>query len=454
MVGDPQQSATIYLRGVKAGYDLPLSHSAPAAPSSLQHHPGAGHDEHIHTFGRRRTAAASPASPAAIHAAREGAAVTLFERADDAGGRARSQVEHGFTLNLGPHALYPAADRELRDLGIEVSGRAPAAGGHALASGRLSLLPAGAGSAVRTRLLSARQKVEFAKVFRELTTVDPAQLATARLLDASGLRTVTRPGRGRQLVETYMRLSTYANAPHLLDAGATIRNFQSALPGVRYLDGGWGRMVERLRDTALEAGVTIGTGTAHRARRGQYGDAGFRLHAVRGWTGSKPASVVLAGAPATAASMLDSAAAADARTPRPIDGRGPPGACRDAGRRPALRCRRRQRTFLLGRRYARLHPVPFVVRRPCAAWCCTAQRRHVSPRRRRAAGRGYSCHARSRPRPLPARLARPAHHGALPALAHGHRRHPAVAPPAPRGGYDVAPRHLSRRRLGGLRGPS
>lgn len=244
----------------------------------------------------------------AIHAAREGAAVTLFERASDAGGRARSQVEHGFTLNLGPHALYPGAERELRSLGVELSGRVPAASGHALAGGRLSLLPAGAGSAVRTRLLSPRQKVEFAKVFRELSTVDPSTW-DGRPLD-EWIATATRPGRGRQLVETYMRLSTYANAPHLLDAGATLRNLQSALPGVRYLDGGWGRMVERLRAAAVDAGVTIHTG--QRIDRVEANGPGFTLRGP-GMHAFEASSVVLAVAPATAAAMLESAAPADAR---------------------------------------------------------------------------------------------------------------------------------------------
>src|SRR4030095_13470337 len=54
-------------------------------------------------------------------AARDGRSVVLFEQASEVGGRARTRTDHGFNLNLGPHALFRdgIALKVLRDLGVE-----------------------------------------------------------------------------------------------------------------------------------------------------------------------------------------------------------------------------------------------------------------------------------------------------------------------------------------------
>ena len=61
---------------------------------------------------------------AAVLAARAGRSVVLFEKARELGGRASTQSRAGFSLNLGPHALYRggAGMRVLREIGVAVGG--------------------------------------------------------------------------------------------------------------------------------------------------------------------------------------------------------------------------------------------------------------------------------------------------------------------------------------------
>src|SRR4030095_1138183 len=83
---------------------------------------------------------------AATLLARGGHAVTLLERSSALGGRAVTQEDHGFRLNLGPHARYRAGAgmRVLKRLCIEVQGGVPAAsGGHAVSGGMAHTLPGG-----------------------------------------------------------------------------------------------------------------------------------------------------------------------------------------------------------------------------------------------------------------------------------------------------------------------
>lgn len=68
---------------------------------------------------------------AAIRAAEGGAEVTVLERASHPGGRARTQARDGFSINLGPHALYAQGELMalLRRSKIPVEGRQPPARG-------------------------------------------------------------------------------------------------------------------------------------------------------------------------------------------------------------------------------------------------------------------------------------------------------------------------------------
>ena len=53
---------------------------------------------------------------ASIYLARAGKTVTIFERRRNLGGRAVTQLRHGYRFNLGPHAVYRAGAGSVVDL--------------------------------------------------------------------------------------------------------------------------------------------------------------------------------------------------------------------------------------------------------------------------------------------------------------------------------------------------
>ncbi|MFZ5479784.1 MAG: NAD(P)-binding protein [Myxococcota bacterium] len=166
-----------------------------------------------------------------------GATVTVYERAGEPGGRARSQTHAGATLNLGPHALYTAgaASRVLARLGVTPRGAAPPNAGLALRRGALHALPATATSAVASTALALGEKLAVPGVLLG----DPGDGTVADRL--AGV-----PDGAADLVRALVRVSTYCNAPDAQAARAALGQVRLALRGVRYLDGGWQQLVDAL----------------------------------------------------------------------------------------------------------------------------------------------------------------------------------------------------------------
>jgi len=214
---------------------------------------------------------------AGIYAAREGAQVTLYERVSELGGRARTHVDGDFRFNMGPHALYreSAAHEVLGELGITPSGAAPPiAGGAARWRGRLHALPSGFVSLLTTGLLDASEKLEFGRVLSALPKLDATCYGGTPLRRA--LEDLARHEKVRQVIAALVRLSTYANAVDTMCAGSALRQVQAAFRGgVLYLHGGWGRLVDALRERAAAHGVGIHTG--HKATDLRGVDGGFEL---------------------------------------------------------------------------------------------------------------------------------------------------------------------------------
>ena len=252
---------------------------------------------------------------AATSLARAGRRVTVFEKARDAGGRARTQVEHGFEWNLGPHALYlgGAAARTLGALGIPFSGGKPAVSGFVLDRGVKHTLPGGLVSLLTTRLFGLGDKVETARLLAGLGRVDAAALATVRVDD--WLRREIAHEDVRRLLAALFRLATYANSADQ-SAEAAVGNLQSALAhGVIYLDHGWQTLVDGLRAAAVASGARIETGTRVDAVLHDDRVWGVRL---AGGREERCDAIVVAGAPEDAASLVEGgflAAWAAAATP-------------------------------------------------------------------------------------------------------------------------------------------
>jgi phytoene dehydrogenase-like protein len=196
---------------------------------------------------------------AATWCARSGLAVVLLERATALGGRARTTTSDGFAHNLGGHALYVRGplERALRELGVPFTGAPPpTAGLLGMARGELHRFPAGPFSMLATDLFGFAAKIEAARALRALVRTDPAPLRDvpwSTWLDAQAPREEVR-----QALDSIARVTTYANAPARMSAGATIAQIKhGAAPGVLYLDGGWQTLVDGLERAARAAGVRI-----------------------------------------------------------------------------------------------------------------------------------------------------------------------------------------------------
>jgi phytoene dehydrogenase-like protein len=196
---------------------------------------------------------------AATIVARANLPVLLVEKAAALGGRACSHDKHGFTFNLGPHALYRRGhlSRTLGELGIAISGRVPTGtGGFAVYRGRSETLPVGLMSLLTTGVLTTAGKLELARFQSGLRSIDVA--AVARTTLASWLAHHVRDRRVRDLVQMLVRVATFTNDPDHQSAGAAIEQLQLALAGsVLYLDDGWQSIVDGLRRAATAAGVRI-----------------------------------------------------------------------------------------------------------------------------------------------------------------------------------------------------
>jgi hypothetical protein len=196
---------------------------------------------------------------AAALVARSGHSVVVHERRGRLGGRATTDERHGYRFNQGPHALYLGGEARgaLRELGLPTPGiTPPAPGPRRVLDGNLHLAPGGVGSLLRTKVISVREKVELASLMARLPRLVSAGHAGRTVNE--WLDDLTDRERVRALLHAIVRLATYTNTPDLLSAEVAIRQMQLGLgSGVRYLDGGWERLVDGLAGVVIACGGEI-----------------------------------------------------------------------------------------------------------------------------------------------------------------------------------------------------
>jgi putative NAD(P)-binding protein len=114
---------------------------------------------------------------AAFYLARSGVAVTLFEKSAGLGGRAATQVHHGYAFNRGIHAIYTggATSQVLKELGIAYSGHSPKHI-YALRQGKLHIAPIDTLTLLCTDLLSLPDKLDLMRVFALAPGLKPYEL--------------------------------------------------------------------------------------------------------------------------------------------------------------------------------------------------------------------------------------------------------------------------------------
>ncbi len=242
---------------------------------------------------------------ASILLAQRGRSVCLVERSAQLGGRAVTQRNNGYSLNLGPHALFLGGDAEriLRTLDLMPQGGPALTQGFAGLGEQLHRLPAGAGSLLTTGLLSAKGKAGALLFLSRLMTIEPLKLQGKTVGDWLQ----TEHPEVRQFAEMLVRLSSYAAAPDRQDAVAALKQLRRAMrSGALYPDDGWQSMVDSMKMTAVAAGVQFKTGSVTHVLH----DA--RVHGVQLANGETLAAgaVILTPPPAVTAGLLNGAAQA------------------------------------------------------------------------------------------------------------------------------------------------
>lgn len=231
--------------------------------------------------------------------AQEGLSVVVFERLRTVGGRAATRRDRGYSLNLGPHALYRAgaAARVLGQLGLEPAGsRTTGDGTFAILGGKRHPLPSHTWKLLSTSLLPLAAKIEAARLFARFHTIDSAALE--HVPAEAWIEKAARRPEVRALLRGLFRLTTYAANLKALSAGAGVRQVQLGIGGgVRYLDGGWQSMVDLLAERAREHGARIVESAP--VTFVDYGDSVRGIHRADG-SFVEASTVILATDPATA----------------------------------------------------------------------------------------------------------------------------------------------------------
>jgi protoporphyrinogen oxidase len=187
--------------------------------------------------------------------------VRLFEQSERLGGRAITQKQQGYLLNLGPHALYRggAAKKTFEEWKVPFTGTIPDVRqkSHLVFEGRKYPFFTGLAGLMRSPLLSFREKFEAARILQLLTT---GQAESGLGMD-EWVRRHARSERVRQIAATIIRVTTYVHNLERMSAQKALARASTALRyGVLYVDDGWQTLVDGLAERARSLGVEISCG--------------------------------------------------------------------------------------------------------------------------------------------------------------------------------------------------
>ncbi len=194
---------------------------------------------------------------ASIYLARAGRTVTVFEKRQVLGGRAITQLRHGYRFNLGAHAFYRtgAGAAVCKELGVPVPGVVPKPKAIALMNGDERRLPTTILSLLGTSLLSIGGKAQLARaLWRIRGGVDAGSLTLREWLDAN-----LADARARQVLAALIRLATYSDHADTASAALSLAQMRVALRGAVYVHEGWQRIIDSMHSTAISSGVNFVT---------------------------------------------------------------------------------------------------------------------------------------------------------------------------------------------------
>jgi phytoene dehydrogenase-like protein len=196
---------------------------------------------------------------ASLYLARAGHTVTMFEKRRYLGGRAITHLRHGFRFNLGPHAICRTGltSEICRELGVPLRGGKLRPKARALANGSSHRLPWTIGALLTTGALSAKAKLEAARLVWRLWRLDPSQHRDVTA--GEWLAANVHDPELRRIVEALMRYATYSDHADQQSAAVALRQLKHVLRGSIYLDEGWQRIVDAMHSHAIGVGVNFVT---------------------------------------------------------------------------------------------------------------------------------------------------------------------------------------------------
>jgi len=191
---------------------------------------------------------------AAITAAEAGSRVTVLD-ANDLGGRARTTQRDGYALNIGPHAVYRAGRLQglLTAYGLDLPGGTVARGVGLVRDGERHQVTISTVGLATSPILKPRSRARVLSLFARMPRMKTAPFVGRTINDWLG----NEPSDVQDFLNAFVRVSTYTNAPDQFDAAAAITQLQMSAQGVRYLDGGWARMIAALAGKARTLGASI-----------------------------------------------------------------------------------------------------------------------------------------------------------------------------------------------------
>ncbi|SHE14786.1 Dehydrosqualene desaturase [Chlamydia abortus] len=195
---------------------------------------------------------------AAIYAAKAGKQSIVIEKQNRLGGRAISNKKKGAYFNLGGHALYKGdAYATFMELGLNIQGNRPSIDGYGVWKDKLYTLPTDMKSLFTTSLLSWKGKMEFATCLTKLAKMDTRRFD--RISIREWVEGNLRDPMARNIFYSLLRTASYVVGPDLPAAGPVLKQLQSSLKGVLYLDRGWGELIDELHNKASDLGVRFVT---------------------------------------------------------------------------------------------------------------------------------------------------------------------------------------------------
>jgi phytoene dehydrogenase-like protein len=189
---------------------------------------------------------------AAIYVEKAGKSVVLIEKAKKLGGLAQTTNQKGALFNFGPHAMYEGggALEILKELQCVPKGGYASKGGMiGILQGRIIHMPTD---------LTLDEGKEWGQVMGGLAQIDTDFLRSTSIQEWAQTNIVH--DRVRLFFLAMCKQWSYSDNPSVISAGYVLKQGQLAAKGVRYVEDGWRKAVEKLYELANRLGVTFVTG--------------------------------------------------------------------------------------------------------------------------------------------------------------------------------------------------